>query len=164
MVNPNSEQTQGTENDIRGVLIQVAGGRLLLPNATIAEVLSYAEPDLVAGAPDWLLGRMRWRGWQLPLVAFARLAGLASERGGLGSKVVVLRALNGNARAPYFALLTQGFPRLVTVSREALMVVEDTNPLPNGVQARVLLNEDAAFLPDLGAIEEQIGAALAQAA
>ena len=52
----------------------------------------------------------------------------------------------------------------MTVSREALMVVEDHNPLPNGVQARVLLNEDAAFLPDLGAIEEQIGVALTQAA
>ena len=152
------------ENDIRGVLIQIAGGRLLLPNATIAEVLSYAEPDAVAGAPDWLLGRIRWRGWQLPLIAFGRLSGLANERGGLGSKVVVLRALGGNPRAPYFALLTQGFPRLVTVSRDTLMVVDDHNALPNGVQARVLLNEDAAFLPDLGAIEEQIGTALAQAA
>jgi chemosensory pili system protein ChpC len=164
MANTISAQTPGAENDIRGVLIQVAGGRLLLPNATIAEVLSYAEPEAVADAPDWLLGRIRWRGWQLPLVAFGRLSGLAAERGGLGSKVVVLRALGGNPRAPYFALLTQGFPRLVTVSREALMVVEDNNPLPNGVQARVLLNEDAAFLPDLGVIEEQIGAALAQAA
>ncbi len=153
-----------TESDIRGVLIQVAGGRLLLPNATIAEVLSYAEPDAVPGAPDWLLGRIRWRGWQLPLVAFARLADLASERGGLGSKVVVLRALGGNPRAPYFALLTQGFPRLVTVSRDALVTVEDQNALPNGVLGRVLLNEDAAFLPDLESIEQQIGVALAQAA
>jgi chemosensory pili system protein ChpC len=165
MANEHPANSLGTaENDIRGVLIQVAGGRLLLPNATIAEVLSYAEPDSVEGAPDWLLGRMRWRGWQLPLIAFGRLSGLANERGGLGSKVVVLRALGGNPRAPYFALLTQGFPRLVTVSRDTLMVVDDHNALPNGVQARVLLNEDAAFLPDLGAIEEQIGTALAQAA
>ncbi len=169
MANQNPAHVTAAEIDIRGVLIQVAGGRLLLPNATIAEVLSYAEPDAVPGAPEWLLGRIRWRGWQLPLVAFGRLSGLASERGGLGSKVLVLRALGGSApvegrRTPYFALLTQGFPRLVTVSRDTLMVVDDNNPLPNGVQARVLLNEDAAFLPDLGAIEEQIGAALAQAA
>ena len=57
---------------IRGVLIQVAEARLLLPNATIAEVLSYADPEPVANAPDWLLGRIRWRGWQLPLVAFSQ--------------------------------------------------------------------------------------------
>ena len=151
--------------DIRGVLIQVAGARLLLPNATIAEVLSYADPDPVADAPDWLLGRIRWRGWQLPLVAFARLTGIAEEQGGLGSKVVVLKALGGDSKAPYFAILTQGFPRLVTVARDT--VVTDTSSgeaLPEGVQARVLLNEDEALLPDLEHVEVLIGQALRQAA
>jgi chemosensory pili system protein ChpC len=152
-------------HDIRGVLIQVAGGRLLLPNATIAEVLSYAEPDAIDNAPDWLLGRIRWRGWQLPLVSFARLSGISDEQGGLGSKVIVLKALGGDSRQPYFALLTQGFPRLVTVSHDALQAEEqDPTQLPPGIQARVLLNEDAALLPDLAQIEQLIGTALAQAA
>ena len=154
-----------SQADIRGVLIQVAGARLLLPNATIAEVLSFADPDPVADAPDWLLGRIRWRGWQLPLIAFARLAGIADERGGLGSKVVVLKALGGDPKAPFFALLTQGFPRLVTVSQAALAAdAGDGEVLPAGVQARVVLNEDAALLPDLEQVELLIGQALAQAA
>jgi chemosensory pili system protein ChpC len=153
-----------TSNDIRGVLIQVAGARLLLPNATIAEVLSFADPEQVENAPDWLLGRIRWRGWQLPLVAFSRLSGIAEEKGGLGSKVVVLKALGGNAKAPFFALLTQGFPRLVTVSRNALIAEDEGGELPIGVRARVVLNEDAALLPDLEQVENLIGAALAAAA
>lgn len=154
-----------SSQDIRGVLIQVAGGRLLLPNATIAEVLSFADPDPVANAPEWLLGRIRWRGWQLPLVAFARLSGIAEERGGLGSKVVVLKALGGDPKAPYFALLTEGFPRLVTVSRDTVITdASSDEPLPEGVQARVLLNEDAALLPDLEHVEVMIGQALRQAA
>lgn len=152
------------QQDIRGVLIAIVGGRLLLPNATIAEVLSFAPPEPVADAPDWLLGRMRWRGWQLPLIAFARLAGIAEEQGGLGSKVVVLKAMGGDPKSPYFALLTQGFPRLVTVSRQALVVDEDQGDLPQGVRARVRLNEDNAFVPDLEAIEALIGGALEQAA
>ena len=163
--------TAPTQHDIRGVLIQVAGGRLLLPNATIAEVMSYADPEPIECAPgnstpDWLLGRIRWRGWQLPLIAFARLSGIAQESGGLGSKVIVLKALGGDAKFPYFALLTQGFPRLVTVSPDT--VVEDgggdAEILPAGVQARVLLNEDQALLPDLERIEQLIGEALQQAA
>jgi chemosensory pili system protein ChpC len=153
-----------TTNDIRGVLIQIAGARLLLPNATIAEVLSFADPDPVPNAPDWLLGRIRWRGWQLPLVAFSRLAGIAEEQGGLGSKVVVLKALVGNAKTPYFAVLTQGFPRLVTVSRNALVAEDDGQAVPVGVRARVMLNQDAALLPDLEQIEQLIGEALAAAA
>jgi len=151
-------------NDIRGVLIQIAGARLLLPNATIAEVLSFADPEPLDNAPDWLLGRIRWRGWQLPLVAFSRLSGIAEEKGGLGSKVIVLKALGGNAKAPFFAVLTQGFPRLVTVSRDALVAEESGDALPLGVRARVVLNDDAALLPDLEQVEHLIGEALAAAA
>ena len=159
-----SEAQTSPQTDIRGVLIQTAGGRLLLPNATIAEVLSYAQPDPVEGAPGWLLGRMRWRGWQLPLVAFADMAGIARESAELGAKVVVLKAMGGNPRAPYFALLTQGFPRLVTVSAAALVADADQEGLPAGVQARVHLNEDAALVPDLEGIEHLINQALAAAA
>lgn len=166
---PAAPQAVAGQQDIRGVLIQLTAARLLLPNATVAEVLSFADPDPVADAPDWLLGRIRWRGWQVPLVACSMLAGLADEHGGLGSKVVVLKALGGNAKAPYFAMLTQGFPRLVTVARDSLVVEEqaaggDTAALPTGMQARVRLNQDDAFVPDLEAIEQLIGDALAQAA
>src|SRR5690606_243994 len=148
-------------NDIRGVLIQIEGGRLLLPNATVSEVLSYAAPEPIEGAPDWILGRIRWRGWQLPLVAWARLSGTApDESGGLGSKVAVLKALHGNPRLPYFALLTQGFPRLVTVSRSALVADAGDGELPDAALASVMLNEDRALVPNLDAIASQIDAAL----
>ncbi len=150
--------------DIRGVLIQIAGARLLLPNATIAEVLSYADPEPIPGAPDWLLGRIRWRGWLLPMVAFARLGGNAEEQGGLGSKVLVLKALGGDPRFPYFALLTQGFPRLVTVARDALVAEDEQGELPPAVLQRVMLREDAALLPDLAQLEQLIKDALKQAA
>lgn len=158
--------TSPTQADIRGVLIQVAGARLLLPNATIAEVLSYADPEpMGTDAPDWLLGRMRWRGWQLPLIAFGRLAGVADETAALGSKVVVLKALAGTGRTPYFAMLTQGFPRLVTVSRGGLELEDDNADLmPRGVQARVRLNDNQALLPDLEAVEALVSEALEQAA
>lgn len=149
---------------IRGVLIQVADARLLLPNATIAEVLSYADPEPVPGAPDWLLGRIRWRGWQLPLVAFSRFTGIAEEAGGLGSKVIVLKALGGDAKRPFFAVLTQGFPRLVTVTEGALTTNADGTEIPEGVLARVRLNEDDALLPDLAMLETRIGEALDAAA
>jgi chemosensory pili system protein ChpC len=159
----NAASQDGTSGqDIRGVLIQIEGARLLLPNATIAEVLSYADPEPVENAPDWLLGRIRWRGWQLPLVAFARVAGLARESGGLGSKVVVLKAMGGDPKLPHFALLTQGFPRLVTVSRDALVLdADNSDALPTGVQARVLLNDDAALIPDIDAVETSLREALA---
>ncbi len=141
--------------DIRGVTITVTGGRLLLPNANIAEIITFAEPEALPEAPDWVLGRLRWRGWRLPLVSFARLAGLARDEGELGAKVAVLRALGGHPRLPYFCLLTQGFPRLTTVSADALLPA-DEGDLPDGAMMRVLLRDEYSFIPDLIDIERRL--------
>lgn len=141
--------------DIRGVTITVTGGRLLLPNANIAEIITFAEPEAVPDAPDWVLGRLRWRGWRLPLVSFSRLAGLARDEGELGAKVAVLRALGGHPRLPYFCLLTQGFPRLTTVSSDALIPADEGEP-PAGAQMRVLLRDEYSFIPDLIDIERRL--------
>lgn len=154
-----------TVNEVRGVLIQVAGYPLLLPNAATVEVLSYGEPERIEHAPDWLLGRIRWRGWRLPLIAFSSLSGAQPDRPGVGSKVVVLKALGGDPSFSYFALVAQGFPRLVTVSRDNM--VADTQygeTLPDVVRARVVFNYDVALVPDLDAAERRIAEALEQAA
>ncbi len=152
------------QRDIRGVLIAVSEGRLLLPNASVAEVITFSEPEPVENAPAWLLGRIRWRGWRLPLLSFSRFAGWSEEEGQLGAKVAVLKALGGNPKLPYFAVLSQGFPRLVTVSRAALAESHDIKELPLGIHSKVVLNDDAAVVPDLVSLELLIDKALNQAA
>ena len=119
---------------------------------------------MLPSSPCWTGPRTRWRGWQVPLVAFSRFAGIAEEKGGLGSKVIVLKALGGDAKRPFFALLTQGFPRLVAVTEAGLAAVGDDAAVPEGVLARVRLNEDDALLPDLAMLETRITEALAIAA
>ena len=147
-------------NDIRGVLIAVTHGKLLLPNATVSEVITYSEPDPVDDAPRWLMGRVRWRGWRIPLLSYARLAGLSDTEGERGSKVVVLKALSGHLRLPYFGLLTQGFPRLTTVRASELQIDSDDSPLPLGALSRVKTRDDDALIPDLAAIEQLVVDAL----
>lgn len=150
------------QNDIRGVLITVGGGRLLLPNANVAEVIAYSEPERIERVPDWLLGVVRWRGWHLPVLSFPRLVGWPAEAARLGAKVVVLKALGGNPRLPYFALVSVGFPRLVSVTRDHLALVEDTHEQPLGVQVRVRMGEDIAAIPDLMVLELLIDEALGE--
>ena len=151
------------QRDIRGVLISVNQGRLLLPNASVAEVITFSDPEPVENAPGWMLGQIRWRGWRLPLLSFSRFAGWSDEEGQIGAKVVVLKALGGNPKLPYFAVLSQGFPRLVTVPHSALAESSERN-LPVGIHSMVTLNDDAAAIPDLLGLETLIGQALSQAA
>ncbi len=143
--------------DVRGVLIQIVGAQLLLPNASTVEVLSYAEPDPIENAPDWMLGHIRWRGWKVPMLAFSRLAGVGSESSTVGTKVVMLKALGGDPKLPYFSIVAQGFPRLVTIARDSLIV--DTahhEQLHESVRTRVMFNDYIALVPDLDATERMI--------
>lgn len=150
------------QRDIRGVLITVTEGRLLLPNANVAEIITYSDPEPVENAPEWLLGRIRWRGWRLPLMSFSRFAGWSREEGHFGAKVAVLKALGGNPKLPFFAVMSQGFPRLVTVNTGNLAENHDMKDLPLGIYSRVTLNEDAAVVPDMNTIELMIDKALTQ--
>ena len=151
-------------DEIRGVMIQVGEDRLLLPNATVAEVLARVAIEPVQGAPAWLPGQIVWHGWNVPLVAFSRLAGLGEEPAMRNNRVIVLTGLGKDETLPYFALLTASFPQLVSVPRDSLLADASEEDLPRGVQMRVLLGDQSALLPDLEGVERMIGEAMAAAA
>jgi chemosensory pili system protein ChpC len=157
-----SEQTLPRE--IRGVMIPITGGRLLLPNATVAEVITLSTPEPVADAPEWLLGRVGWRGWRLPLLSFSTLANLAPEENALNSRVAVLKALGGNERMPFLAVVTQGFPRLTTLNQDVIVPTDEGRPASPAVRAQVMVRDDWAVIPDMEAIEQMVAEALQQAA
>jgi chemosensory pili system protein ChpC len=142
--------------EIRCVLVPVGNLRLLLPNATIAEVITQSKPEPVADAPDWLLGRIAWRGWRVPLVSFTKLAGTEEGDAELSVRVAVLKALGGNPKLPFIAVLTQGFPRLTTLNAELIIPTHDGSVLPPGVRAHVLVRDDVAMIPDLEWIETEL--------
>jgi chemosensory pili system protein ChpC len=151
-------------HEIRGVMLPVTGGRVLVPNTTMAEVISYAHPTTVEDAPPWLLGRITWRGWGLPVVAFSALAGIADGESADNARVAILKALSGHARLPYFGVLTQGFPRLTLVSEEMLVPDPDAAELPTGVREQVLVHNEPAWIPDLATLEDLVVQALTQVA
>ncbi|MGH8190896.1 MAG: chemotaxis protein CheW [Rhodanobacteraceae bacterium] len=146
--------------EIRGVMLPVTGGRVLVPNTTMAEVITYAQPTAVADAPAWLLGRIAWRGWGLPVLAFSTLAAVADGESTGNARVAILKALSGHARLPYFGVLTQGFPRLTLISADVLVPDSDAGELPVGVREQVLVHDEPAWIPDLATVETMIVEAL----
>lgn len=144
------------QRDIRGLMIPVTNGRVLLPNASVAEVITLSIPDKIPNAPEWLMGRVNWRGWRLPLFSFSLLAGMALDEGSRGTRVTVLKALGGHPKMPFIAMLAQGFPRLTTISPESLVASNESIPTRPGVLMNVMVRDDQAVIPDLGQIEQLI--------
>ena len=151
------------QTEIRGLMIPVTNGRVLLPNASVAEVITLSVPEKIPNAPEWLMGRINWRGWRLPLLSFSLLAGMALEEGSRGTRVTVLKALSGHAKMPFLAMLAQGFPRLTTLSPDILVPSNESMPTRPGVLMNIIVRDDQAVIPDLGQIEQLIADSLAAA-
>lgn len=146
------------ETEIRSVMAPVSGGELLLPNATVAEVVGYTAPDAIDNTPDWLLGSMLWRGWQVPVVSFAMLSGMAEGEPLDDARICITKSLIDNPRMPYLALVTQGYPRLVTITEASLTEVPD-DQLPEAVAGRAIVGDREVRIPDLDRAAQMVAEA-----
>lgn len=139
-------------DEVRCMLIPLHEGRLLLPNAAVAEVIGYRDPESIEQAEPWLRGEVSWHQRSIPVVDFERLRGASGRPGSVRQRIVVCYATDPEASRPLVGLVSQGIPRLLRVSREA---VEDASkPLKSGSTVRMHLVVDGEKLtvPDINQI------------
>ena len=136
---------------IRALLSPMAGGGILLPGSMIAEVVNFSEPEPFPTGPDWLLGEIRWNGWQIPVVNLALLAGTTEEDGiPSGARVLVVKTLSVEASVLHIGVIIDGLPKLKSVTPANLAECEGSTP--NGVFSHVIVEDQAAVIPDLDAL------------
>jgi chemosensory pili system protein ChpC len=144
-------------SELRGVLFPVGSRFLLLPSVAVAEVIGYQEPEAAPGDPQWLLGRLSWRGRAVPLVSFERALGHpAQERKERRTRIAVLNTASGNPQLPYIALLSPGVSRLARISAENLEEDPEGMPLSELVAESVSISGQPAWIPDLDALERMV--------
>ncbi len=148
-----------SEAEIRSVLVPVTDADLLLPNASIAEIVGYILPEPIEQAPEWLMGNILWHGWQVPVVSFGMLTEQQQTEPVEGAKICVSKSLIDNTRLPYIGILAQGFPRLVTVTESALTEVPDSST-HIAIAGKAIIGDREAWVPDL----DRIGQLVAHAA
>ncbi|HWS41195.1 MAG TPA: chemotaxis protein CheW [Arenimonas sp.] len=137
---------------IRGVLISLQAGKILLPNTTVSEIITFITPEAVENKPNWYIGALRWKGYRLPLVSYSLMTGDQQETL-IGAKVAILKALSGDLKMPYYAVLTQGFPRLVNIANDQLL---DNKEHSDEFFYSAYLNDEIVRVPKLERIEEII--------
>lgn len=113
------------------VLIPVLDASLLLPNVSVAEIVDYADPEIVDGAPEWIVGKLHWRGMTLPVISYdAANGGPRQLPAGHRGRIAVLNTIGErHDRLPFLAIVTQGIPRQAKIEEAALKAVEsETGP------------------------------------
>lgn len=135
------------------VMIPVSRRQLILPNVSIAEVVDYASSDAGTGAPDWLAGRLEWRGLNLPVISYdAANGGTLAVPGENRGRIVVLNSVGDSSKKLRFmALITQGIPSQVRISEDQVKQLDGENGPADLMLVEV--DGEAAWIPNLDYLE-----------
>jgi chemosensory pili system protein ChpC len=144
-------------SELYSLLIPLAGERLILPRACIAEVVAYQAPERMAGAPPWYLGTMSWSGRSVPVISFEGACGQAMPPPSGRTRIVILYCLGDKLDAGCFGILTQGFPQLVRVNPDVIKPDPDRSfPERSPVLCQVRMINETPLVPDLERLEQMI--------
>src|SRR5215469_15244742 len=144
-------------DEVYSLLIPFAGGKLILPRVSVAEVTGFLRPKPVRGAPDWLIGLINWQNQEVPLVSFEGMCGRKVPERASRTRIAVTHAIGEQINPPVVAILTQGYPYLVRVNPAVLSVDAENDFGSDGpVLNRVRMANERPFVPDLEAIEERL--------
>ena len=91
--------------------IPTAVALLVVPSATVAEVVNVSELLPQPGASDWCLGILNWRSHGIPIVSMERLMGLGDVLPGPRSKYIIFYPLPGRGTHEFFGVLTTAEPQ-----------------------------------------------------
>ncbi len=142
--------------EIRGLYIPIEGTGLLLPNAAVAEVISYKEPQAIPGQPEWFLGEIEWRHITIPVISFEGMMGRPVERVGEQARIAVFNTLNGSSILPFIGVVTQSIPGLVRIKSDSITEQSDEGDVSPLILYSVMLNGKEGLIPDLDHLEEMV--------
>jgi len=145
-----------TGNELYSLLVPLHESRLIVPRACVAEVVGFSRPTAVPDAPPWLAGMIAWSGRQLPVISFEAARGQPLPENSGRTRVVVFHATTGQLPAPYFGVLTQGFPQLVRVNAEVLATCDEEFPADGPVICRIQMINELPLIPDLECLERML--------
>ena len=138
-------------------VIPLQKSNLVLPNASVAEIIPYEPLRRLPDTPDWFLGFLSWRGVQVPVASFEMLT---VERASFSlvsvssANLVILRVLGEGADFSYMAIVAQTLPRLVRVAPDELFATDEAPEKTELVKGR--LGDDLVSIPDLDFVESEI--------
>jgi len=141
---------------VRSLMIPMVHDQLFLPNASLAEIITYKAPEPIDNSPDWCLGMLSWRGLEVPIVSFEGIQNNETVEVTNKCRIAVFNALGGNAQLPFFAVVVQGIPHLVQANQSVVTALAEDMGDEEAVLAHVLVEAEPAVIPDLDLIESML--------
>lgn len=145
---------------VRSLWVPLDGVNLLVPNVAIAEVINYQPLDLIQDGPEWLLGCLRWRDQELPVISMESLCGHSLPQAEHSARISVLNSVQAQSEMPFYAMVTADIPRLIHADADALgESLAPIRTLPDSVADCVQIGNEEALIPDLDIVQNVVASA-----
>src|SRR6202789_4569030 len=79
-------------DELYSLLVPLAGERLIVPRACVAEVIGYQAPAEMTNAPPWYAGLVTWGERTVPVVSFEGAFGQALPNVSSRTRIVIFHA------------------------------------------------------------------------
>jgi chemosensory pili system protein ChpC len=137
---------------IECVLIPQFEVNLLLPRASIVDLIDGEDMQIVVDLQGGIIGKIQWQGWTVPLISFEAASNETIPKFNLQTKALIIHSLGDEEVRPYIALTVQGDPEVFNIGDNDIKAVgkEKGNDF---VKSKVLLHaKTEALIPDLATL------------
>jgi len=148
---------------IKCMILTLRSQNVLVPSASVAEMVSAQGAKEMIDMPDWYVGKMRWHGVDVPLVSFEAAGGEEVKAVNQNTQIAMIyTASSDESRYPYIGLVVSGVPHVTQFSRNQIIVDPDSlleahsRPM---VAQKTRINGAAVSILDIDGIEAMISKA-----
>ncbi len=141
------------EDRIRCLTLNFFSYKMLIPNASVAEVIepkSKIEPRL--GAPEWFGGLMTWREQDVPVLIFEKIMNIEASKPQKYRRVLILNTPGNQGCAPFTALGCQSIPSLTLIEETRLA----TSSIMSEQVIHIKLDGENYIIPNISLLEEKV--------
>ena len=148
--------SQLEQQKVQSLIVPLRHQNLILPQASLAEVISMPELRKIEESEDWLIGVFNWRKQEVPLVSVEQLCGIGNpDHINRSRRIAVFYGLEKIPGIEYYAVEIQAIPHPVLLGSSDVVSIEADSSceiIAQHVQAVGI----KGFLPDLGVLEQRL--------
>jgi len=147
------------EQTIKCVILTMRRENVILPSESIAEIVSVKDVSTAQNESDWYLGKMSWRGLDVPLVSFEAAAGEDVSTVNLNTQAIVIHlsgAESSDDDEKFLGLVMSGVPHVTHVSRKQIVSDEFVTEEHPMVAQRVRINGARVSVLDIDAMASMV--------
>ncbi len=145
------------DDRVRCLTLNFLSYKMLIPNASVAEVTEPGNIQPLLGAPEWFGGMIRWREQDVPVVIFEKIMNINASKPQKYRRVLILNSPNNKGCSPFIALGCQSIPSLNLIDETRVTTSDKKNELV----AYVKLDGENYIIPKISFLEDRVSEVMA---